>query len=374
MMDEKDTTLEAFTVTTANSRNQLNKRQQLDYTEQREAFIRWLFHIGKDPETHEGYSRDTTERTARRTDLFARWVWNDKERYTATFTHEHADEYMEELAYSDYSNSHKANTQKALKRYFRWLANERGERPWTPERNFSTPNPGNSHPRDYLTKNERKRIREAALEYGSIPHYKSVSPEERDDWKTYLAQRFGKPKPEITPDDWKEANGWKFTTLVWVSLDAGLRPVEVERATTSWIDIDNGVLRIPKDDSAKNRGNWIIGLTDRTTSALDHWLEERDLYDRYENTDRIWLTRRGNPYQSQSLRQLLIRLCDIAGISTANRKISWFTIRHSTGTYMTREEDLAAAQAQLRHKSSQTTMQYDQTPVEDRRDALDRMG
>lgn len=41
---------------------------------------------------------------------------------------------------------------------------------------------------------------------------------------------------------------------------------------------------------------------------------------------------------------------------------------------MTREEGLAAAQAQLRHKSEQTTMKYDQTPVEDRKDALERMG
>jgi hypothetical protein len=41
---------------------------------------------------------------------------------------------------------------------------------------------------------------------------------------------------------------------------------------------------------------------------------------------------------------------------------------------MTREEDLAVAQAQLRHRSPQATMKYDQTPPEDRRDALDRMG
>jgi len=41
---------------------------------------------------------------------------------------------------------------------------------------------------------------------------------------------------------------------------------------------------------------------------------------------------------------------------------------------MTREEDLAAAQAQLRHRSAATTMKYDNAPVEDRRDALDRMG
>lgn len=41
---------------------------------------------------------------------------------------------------------------------------------------------------------------------------------------------------------------------------------------------------------------------------------------------------------------------------------------------MTREEGLAATQAQLRYNSAQTTMRYDQAPVEDRQDALDRMG
>jgi integrase len=86
------------------------------------------------------------------------------------------------------------------------------------------------------------------------------------------------------------------------------------------------------------------------------------------------LTREGNPYTSQSLNYVLGRLCDIAGIETDHRSVTWYSIRHSVGTYMTREEDLAAAQAQLRHTSEQTTMRYDQTPVEDRQDALDRMG
>lgn len=54
--------------------------------------------------------------------------------------------------------------------------------------------------------------------------------------------------------------------------------------------------------------------------------------------------------------------------------MSWYTIRHSVGTYMTREEDLAATAAQMRHKSILSTMQYDQAPVEDRRKALERMG
>ena len=54
--------------------------------------------------------------------------------------------------------------------------------------------------------------------------------------------------------------------------------------------------------------------------------------------------------------------------------MSWYSIRHSTGTYITHEEDLAAAQAQLRHESPETTMKYDQAPVEDRQNALDRTG
>lgn len=41
---------------------------------------------------------------------------------------------------------------------------------------------------------------------------------------------------------------------------------------------------------------------------------------------------------------------------------------------MTREKGLAAAQAQLRYNSEQTTMRYDQAPPEDRRAALDRIG
>ncbi|QSG02844.1 XerD/XerC family integrase [Natranaeroarchaeum sulfidigenes] len=54
--------------------------------------------------------------------------------------------------------------------------------------------------------------------------------------------------------------------------------------------------------------------------------------------------------------------------------MSWYSIRHSVGTYMAREEGLAAAQTQLRHRSPETTMKYDQAPVEDRKNALDRMG
>jgi integrase len=305
-------------------------------------------------------------------DRFYRFVWEREGGYTANLDHEHADEWTNHLARRDVSATHKRNCQKSLKMLYKWLHHERGLAVWEPEVTFAADS--STQPRDYLTKDERSKIRDAALEYGSVPSYNNLTPAERDRWKRYLSQRLDKPKAAVTPDDWDRANGWKTPSLVWTSLDAGLRPTEVERATISWIDTDNSVLRIPKEKSAKNREHWVVGLRDRTAEVLSRWCQERRTYPKYDNTDAIWLTRHANTYDTASLRYLLRRLCDIAGIDTEHRQMSWYTIRHSVGTYMTREEDLAAAQAQLRHKSPETTMKYDQTPIEDRQDALDRMG
>lgn len=101
-------------------------------------------------------------------------------------------------------------------------------------------------------------------------------------------------------------------------------------------------------------------------------MDEREQYSKYDDSDALWLNRVGNPYRYYSLNRLLRKICDSAEIRSDDR--TWYSIRHSVGTYMTREEGLAAAQAQLRHKSEQTTMRYDQAPVEDRQDALSRMG
>lgn len=185
--------------------------------------------------------------------------------------------------------------------------------------------------------------------------------------------RLQKSKAEVEPADWDKVNGWKIPSLVWTSLDAGLRPIEVERTTTSWVDLDNNVLRISAEESSKNEGNWIFSLTKETATALNRWLDEREQYAKYEGSDELWLTREGNPYSSNSLKYLTGNLFELAGIEARNRQTSWYILRHSTGTYMIREEDLAAAQAQLRHKSAETTMKYDNAPVEDRRDALERM-
>lgn len=364
--------IEQITIIPEPTSNRLNQRQLLDYRSQREDCLSWLLTFGKHPDQAKGYALETVKNYSYRMDQFYRWAWDTEDRYTADVTHAHADEWMRELARQDTSNTHKANSQKAVKQLFKWRRHEQGLGEWTPEITFSVSSSA-SNPRDYLTMEERQKIHDAALEYGSIPAYNDLTPEQRNRWKAYLAQRFEKPKAEVTPDDWNRANGWKIPSLTWVSLDAGLRPIEVERAIVDWVDLENMVLRIPKEESSKNVENWVVSLQGRTTDVLERWLAERKNYAKYDGTKKLWLTREGNPYQSQSLRYVLQRLCEIAGIPTQGRTMSWYSIRHSVGTYMTREEDLAAAQAQLRHLSEQTTMKYDQVPVEDRRDALSRM-
>jgi site-specific recombinase XerD len=93
----------------------------------------------------------------------------------------------------------------------------------------------------------------------------------------------------------------------------------------------------------------------------------------YAETDALWLTKHGNPYGSQVLNPLLRRICDVAGIDLTNRDLTWYSIRHSVGTYMTEEHGLKAAATQLRHKTIQSTIKYDQAPLEARREALERM-
>jgi len=349
----------------------LNPRQQEDYRSEREDCLTWLLNVGKTPKKGIGYAKGTIKPRSNRIDQFYRWVWDNYGGYTTNVTPDHAEGYLRHLAQLEASGVHKSNSQKAVQTVLKWRHHVHGIDEWDPSLRFS--GDSSSQPRDYLTIEEREKIREASLEYGSVPSYSNLSPAERDRWKAYLAQRFEKPKCEVSPDDWERANGWKIPSIVCTSLDAGLRPIEVARAQTTWVDVDNCLLRIPKEESSKSHDNWTVGITEQTAKMLSRWLSERRAYQQYTDTEDLWYTRQANSYRSSALKRVLERLCEIADIDTEGRQMSWYAIRHSVGTYMTREEDLAAAQAQLRHKSPETTMQYDQTPVENRRDALNRM-
>lgn len=275
--------LDDLPVVTEPSESYLNQRQLLDYRSEREDCLQWLLAFGKNPDRAEGYAFGTVKPRSYRMDRFYRWVWDTEGGYTVNVTHDHADGWLRHLAQRDVSNTHKLNCLKAVKMLYKWRHHERGQGEWDPQFQFSKEK--STQPRDYLTKDERSAIRDAALEYGSVPSYNNLSPPERDRWKKHLAQRFEKPKSEVSRADWDRANGWKIPSLVWTSMDAGLRPIEVERATASWIDTENRILRIPKEDSAKNRDNWTVGIREQTALILDRWLDERDLYSEYDDRD-----------------------------------------------------------------------------------------
>jgi len=363
----------AIRVVPKSNEGMLTDKQLVDYRSQRRDFLSSLLNVLKDPERANGYSPHTVYATGYRAAAFDRWVWEQHQEYRMPPDHEDAKGYLEEVAFSDKSNTAKGKIEEMLHRYSKWLQFKYGHDEWEFDYSFDGSGAGNQ-PRDFLTVEERQKIRQAALRKGSIPSYNNVTPEERRQWSAHVARVLDKPVDEVGPSDWEKVDGWKITSLIWTSLDAGLRPIEVGRARTSWVDTDNEVLRIPAEESSKNRGNWTVSITERTAMALEKWIDEREHYDRYDGTDKLWLTNHGNPYGSRSLGRILRGLCDDAGIETANRKMSWYAIRHSVGTYMTDERDLAATKAQLRHKSAKTTMKYDQVPVEDRQDALDKMG
>jgi len=310
----------------------LNEQELADYREYRYEFIEWLRREGKNPEAYEGYSDYTAYETAYRCARYDAWVWGLEERYTVPPTPEHAIGYIEdEVAYRDVSNSTKGKVEEALARYHDWTHRTRNSAEWDHDQIFDSS--GGDAPRDFLTRSERQRLREAALATG----------------------------------DWREAS------IILTCLDAALRPVEVRRARAAWVDTDNEMLRIPREESSKNEQDWRTSLTTRSTNALDEWLDVRANDESYDGTDALWLTRVGTRYSSRSLSRLVKRLCRDADIDPAGRQLTLYSLRHSTGTYLTAERDLAATKAQLRHKSAKTTMKYDQVPVESRRSALDNV-
>ena len=214
-MSQEREQIEGIVVVPEKSEELLNQRQLTDYRDHRERLIKWILNLGKDPEKAEGYAWDTARQCSYKIDKFYRWIWKQEDGYTLKATTRHAEEYSKELAYEEYSSTHKAAIQKAVKTLFKF-------------------------------------------------------------------QR----------------------------------------------------------------------------------------YDKYTDSDKLWLTKYGNPYGTEALNRLLRKLCEEAKIPVENRDVTWYSIRHSVGTYMARDNGLAPAQAQLRHKSERTTMRYDQAPVEDRKKTL----
>jgi integrase len=334
----------------------LHARAETDYETWKTDFLNWLHHEGKKPDRSEGFAEGTIRKTSYRTDQIMRWLW-DRRGYTTELTEDDADELMKLLGrHSNYADSNLNNVVKAIKRIFSYYNHEKGRNiDWSCNYALSEPKVTN---RDYFKKDEFRPLYEAALNHGAVHSYNNITPEERDELKAHLAQRFEKAKDEITPFDFKRANTFKIPSLIATALDTGLRPIEIKRATTDWVNLKNATLEIPAEESSKNSDNWECVLSNKAVRTLREWLDERSRYEKYEYSNSLWLNRQGNPYSSQSLNYLLDQLIEEAGIEPAGRDLTFYSIRHGVATLWADEEDIQDAREQLRHEQIETTLGY----------------
>lgn len=136
--------------------DKLNQRQAMDYRDHKRRLASWALTEGKDVDRKNGYAATTVKNRLYRIDKFYRWVWDEEGGYTTAVTHDHANGWVEELAYSAVSGTHKNHCLKALRMLFKWRHHHFGEQRWYPRRRFDT---ASHNPQDFLTKDERRRIR-----------------------------------------------------------------------------------------------------------------------------------------------------------------------------------------------------------------------
>lgn len=358
-------------------REEYSHRQAVDLKDHYQCYVAWLREQGKNPDENEGLAPSNVPIVFSRTVQFHRRVWEWIGRYTTQFTHEHADSFEQDLdadhikkdSGEPYSESSKRKMQESVVKYFLWRACIKGGKPWKPNLTFQQTD---FEQADYFTLEERSALYEATLTYEDFGRYNNLSPEVRDRRKSLLAQKLGKPKAEVTPDDFERCQtSWKIPSLISVSLDLGPRPKLIEKFLLKWYKPAKGEFQIPKEGAVKNDHYWNCAGSSRTMRLLSRWKKQRATLPKYDESDRLWLNREGNPYSSTSLNYLLRNLLDETGIEQADRQLVWTSIRRSTATYLAHLENLQYAKEQLRHNSLQSTLRYVEVPVEFCRNTLD---
>jgi len=344
-------------------------------------FYAWMQTKGKNPKKQEPLSPSLSENYHARIDQIFRFVIQRTQPSDQTvLTHEEADLIIQWLTRDEiqkqngdpYSETSKRKFANAMKKYFEWGHHQKDAKKWRPRIKFSD---GEHENADRLNFEERWKVMQTAKEYGSLPSYYETSEQEREKLKSLVAQRLGKPKEQVTKKDWDRADmSAKVGSLVGVTLETGLIPIEIERARTDWYDPQRNLIKITKEDAGKDRPTTELPLTETTGELLREWLQERRLYEKYDGTNHLWLNRDGNPYNSKNLCYLLRRLCEEAGIEHENRKIVWYSLRHNMGQSIVDTSDLSEAHDQLRHDHIGTTKSvYGPSHIESRRQTIEEV-
>jgi len=209
-------------------------------------FYDWMLEKGNNPRREKGLKEGTARNYVDRLDQLHRFsiTYLDPEELT-TIDDADADTLLRLIdhgeitkqrganAGNEYGESAKRKFGDALQKYFEWRYYEGSkEYEWKPKINFSD---GHGEPAYRFTYRELGLVLNEAESYGSLPSYYDTTDEERDRINGLVAQRLGLPKEDVTQNDWLHAD-WssKINSLVTVSYDAGLTPIEIANARTTW--------------------------------------------------------------------------------------------------------------------------------------------
>lgn len=354
----------------------LNARQKEVYSAKLARFSEYLATQGKEPKRNIGYADGVLNERISRFHRMVKWLWTT-EGVTTEITTEDVDainialeeDQLRKFDGDPYADGSKRKLNNVLKN---WCAFQSEE--WQPKYEFSDNGPKKENRPDPFTREELKLLTEAALTYKSIPSYNNLTPDERDRWRAHIAQELGKPKETVHPDDWERINhSWKIPSLTRTSRGHGWRPDLVGRLKVQWYEPKTQTIHIPAGKAPKNDA-WNVELTDEEALYLENWLEQRELMERYDGREEIWLNRKSNPYDSGPLNDLLRNLMDEADIETRGRKLVWYSFRHSIGTYVYDEyRDLEIVAEQLRQSTTSATIEYVHKLPELKREAAEIM-
>lgn len=372
MQTDQDEQIE-FELLGLDSLDTLHIQKQKLFLDQWNGLVKWLRTRGKDATQYEGDSESNVNPIARRIFQVYQYCWEEYG-YHQTINTNVANEFLNDLAADQirkndgdpYAKASKRKFVNALQTYYRYEDVD-----WTPDVTFS-----DDHPKfdsDPFNREERESLFRTSLEYQKPRLNSNLSPDQRSREKAYIAQIIGKPKENVTRDDWDELeNAWKIPSIISTTLDAGWRPAIFGRFLTEYVDIQNGEIHIPRTASVKNDAKWDQPLSERSVTLLENWLIERSHKPKYDDTDLLWLNREGNPYDSKSLNNLLRNLIEDAEIPSEGRTLTWYSIRHSTGMYIyDQEKDLGLVAELLRQRSLEAARRYAHPTPESKLDAVE---
>jgi integrase len=362
----------------------LNRLELQMFEDWRIDFARWTYDRGYNPSQRQGYAYNSMRDIINRVERFCEWLYigdeirkknedddfdldefiasNNGEEFTVEFTAEHLDRYWYHIKAVDNlldTSRRSINSVELVLKYqgIDWEIPESDEVYEQIKREESDPGF-----RDYYRGYELSEIKLASLRLESVPDRDTLTEDELDEWAVRLAQRLGKPKYALEDDDW-EADSWKIPSLVFLSCDIGLRPCEIHASRIQWVDTKkegDAYIRIPREEDSKaGKRHRECKVSPETARILNYWLEERAENPKYEDSDAIWLTRKGNPYQSGSLRDLMIRLQREAGMGVAYRENGWYMIRRGVGTdIINKGGDITTLMRLLRINRVETAQRY----------------